>query len=377
MESCVKQVKIRSLSPLSSEDLDILPRWMHSAIRTPLTQPWAENWNQFAVDITDDLGNTGSFGPISASVATIVRDQIGPAVLQMRVRSWRSAVAMRPQGRHQSGAHARLALSAVELALWDLRSRATNTTVGDLLGGRMRTVVPAYASALGIDIDHSLAPEIASWLTEQGFWGQKWSLPGHGHGEPPHADIQRLERLRAAIGDRTRLCVDAGGRWDSAYGRQMLPALVEHQVMWLEEPGATRYDDLARLGLAHATGEHDYDPGEQIQSITGGHVQVWQPEPAWNGGLAQSVHMVDLATALGIPCFPHGAGLPAAVQLASVMDSRAVPAVEYHITLEPLRQSAYATPLVPERGRFTLTDTPGLTSYRRHKPSLDWSGDAA
>ncbi|MGH4022426.1 MAG: mandelate racemase/muconate lactonizing enzyme family protein [Pseudonocardiaceae bacterium] len=344
----------------------------------PIAQRWAENRNRFAVGIVDDLGNSGWFGPVSASVAAIVRDQVTPAVIGLEVRAWRSAAAVHPQGRHRSGSHVRLALSAVELALWDLRSRTMNIAVGDLLGGRVRTVVPAYATALGIDIDHPLAPDVASWLVGEGFWSQKWALPGHDRGEPPQADARRLERLRAAIGNEARLCVDAGGRWNAGYARQMLLVLAEHQVTWVEEPGAVAESDLTRVGLVHAAGEHDYDPAEQIHTLTRGQVQVWQPDPSWNGGLAQSVRMIDLAVTLSIPCFPHGSGLAAALHLASVMSSEAVPAVEYHLTLEPLRQAVHEVPLVPAHGAFTLTDGPGMAApYRLDEISATGSGHAA
>ena len=116
-------------------------------IRTPIAQPWPENQNRFVIGVVDDLGNTGWFGPVSASVAAIIRDQIMPWAMGVEVRAWRSAATIRPQGRHRSGSHVRLAISAVELALWDLRSRILNLAIGDLIGGRARTVVPAYATA--------------------------------------------------------------------------------------------------------------------------------------------------------------------------------------------------------------------------------------
>jgi len=361
MRSWVRRVVVHSLPELPQDGATILPDWAQPAIRTPMAQGWPENRNRFAIEVVDSLDNTGWFGPVGASMAAIVHDQIAPAIADLDVRAWRSAAAIRPQGRHRSGSHFRLAISAVELALWDLRSRILDTSIGDLLGGRVRAVVPAYATALGIDVDHALAPDIASWLVEEGFWGQKWSLPGHGRGEPAQADARRLERLRSAVADDARLCVDVGGRWNASYARHMLPVLAEHQVTWVEEPGMVAESDLTQRGLVHATGEHDYDPADQLRTLTCGAVQVWQPDPSWNGGLAHSVRMVDLATALGIPCFPHGSSMSAALHLASVMSSEAIPAVEYHLTLEPLRQAVHTVPLVPRGGAFALPDEPGLT----------------
>ncbi|MDA8369062.1 MAG: mandelate racemase/muconate lactonizing enzyme family protein [Nocardiopsaceae bacterium] len=376
--SRVRQVVVHPLPALPQHSANILPEWAQPAIRTPIAQPWPENQNRFVIGVVDDLGNTGWFGPVSASVAAIIRDQIMPWAMGVEVRAWRSAATIRPQGRHRSGSHVRLAISAVELALWDLRSRILNLAIGDLIGGRARTVVPAYATALGIDIDHPVAPEVASWLVEEGFWGQKWRLPGYDRGEPPQADARRLERLRIAIGDAARLCVDAGKRWNTGYARQMLPVLAEHQVTWIEEPGMVSDNDLARFGLVHAAGEHDYDSDDQLLTLTCGTVQAWQPDPSWNGGLAHSVRMVELAAALGIPCFPHGSNLPAALHLASLMPSEAIPAVEYHLSLEPLRQAVYTVPLIPDRGAFALTDRPGLAApYRLDETNVPGSHHAA
>ena len=360
MGSRVTRVVVCTLEPVEDHALGVLPGWATPAVCVPAGESWTENRHRFAVRVVDDGGGAGHFGPVGASVAAIVREQVAPAVVGRDVQAWRHVSGIEPNGRHRRGAHARLAVSAVELALWDLRSRSAGVTVAELLGGQVRQVIPAYATALGIDIDHPLAADIASWLAAQGFWGQKWGLPGHDRGDPPRGDARRLERIRAAIGDEARLCVDACGGWDASYALQMLPVLAEHHVNWVEEPGAITSSDLARFGLAHAAGEHDYDPAEQIRSLTRGDVQVWQPDPVWNGGLAHSAHMIDLATALGIPCFPHGSGLAVSLRLASMTSGYAVPAVEYHLTLAPLRQAVHATPITPERGAFTLTDEPGL-----------------
>ncbi|MGH3587526.1 MAG: hypothetical protein ACRDQ0_14495, partial [Pseudonocardia sp.] len=217
--SRIEHVTLAPLPPLPLGGPSALPDWTQPAVRAPAARAWAENLRRFAVGVADEDGTTGWFGPVSAVVAGIVRDQIAPAVIGLDTGAWRALMDPPPAGRHTSGAHARLAVSAMELAAWDLRSRVTNTTITALLGGAARTSVPAYATALGVDIDHPLAPDIAAWIAEQGFWGQKWRLPGFERGEPPSVDGARLRRLRRGIGDG-RLCVDVGGRWSRDYARQ-------------------------------------------------------------------------------------------------------------------------------------------------------------
>jgi L-alanine-DL-glutamate epimerase-like enolase superfamily enzyme len=355
----------------------VLPDWTSPARLTPAIQPWAENTRRFAVRIADSDGNCGYYGPVSAAIAAIVTDQIAPAITGQDAWAWRQLPIRAWHGRHSTGAHARLAVSAVELALWDLRSRAASVIVADLLGGSMRSVIPAYATALGIDIDHPLAADIAAWITSAGFWGQKWALPGYGRGEPPVLDGRRLVRIRAAAGDEARLCVDAGGQWDASYARQMLPVLAECQITWLEEPGAADATELTRFGLPCAAGEHAYDAVQQIRCLTGGTVHAWQPDPSWHGGLTQSLRIAELAVALLIPCFPHGSGLAAGLHLASLMSAHDVPAVEYHLTLEPMRQAIHTDPLLPDRGKLTLSGKPGITAPYRLASARDRRGHAA
>lgn len=374
----VVEITVHPLPPLPQRALGPLPEWAAPAVRGQVAQPWAENRRRFALKVLDDRGHGGWFGPVSGSVAAIVQEQIAPVIVGKDIQAWRSTAYVRPQGRHRSGAQIRLAVSAVELALWDLRSRVQNMPVGELFGGRIRTAIPAYATAMGIDIDHPLAGDVASWIVKAGFWGQKWGLPGHDNGEPPRVDARRLERLRTAIGDDARLCLDVAGRWDANYARQMLPILAECCITWVEDPGAVSSGDLARFGLAYATGEHDYDTLQQLRTLISGGVQVWQPDPSWNGGLVQSARMVELARELGIPCFPHGSGLTTGLHLSSVMPSHVVPAVEYHLTLEPLRQAVHTMPLVPDRGEFSLGDDPGLAApYRLEELDVSGGVDAA
>lgn len=358
----IERVTIRPLPPLPGGGPDILPEWATPALRAPAAQPWPENQRRFAVGLVDNSGNTGWFGPVCASVAAIAVDQVCPAVTGVDVRAWRAFTDLRPAGRHRFGAHARMAVSAVELAAWDLRSRLAGIAVEALLGGAARTSVSAYATALGVDIDHPLASDIAAWIEDQGFWGQKWRLPGCERGEPHQVDAARLARIRDAIGDRARVCIDVCGAWSRAYARQMLPILAENQVSWIEEPGSVDAASLTAFGLAHATGEHDYDPQQQLANLTGDCVQVWQPDPAWNGGLAHTLRMVEVAAMRGIACFPHGTALAVAARLTALLPATAAPAVEYHLTLEPLRQAVFHHPVTPIGGVVHLDGKPGLTS---------------
>lgn len=369
MGSTITRVDTVAVPPLGSRVDEAVPAWALPAMRTPRTQDWPDNHVRWAVRIDTDDGAAGFFAPVGAAVASLVTEQLGPGLLGRDALAWRYLDELRLAGRHQRGPHARMALSAVELALWDLRSRLHGLPVTDLLGGAQRERVPVYATALGFDIDHPLAGDIARWIAESGFWAQKWRLPGFAHGESPCADAARLSVLRDAIGAQARLCVDVTGAWDRSYTRRMVPALVEHQVEWVEEPARILPRWFAEASIAVAGGEHDVDSDDQLRSLCSGDLQVWQPDPAWNGGLVPSMRMTELAALHGLLCCPHGTSLPSAVILAGLHTATAIPAVEYHLTLEPLRQGGIHNPVIPTGGSVPVRRTPGVADFT-HVPEM-------
>lgn len=342
---------------------EVVPEWASPAMRTPRALDWPDNRARRAVRIVTDDGASGFFAPVGVAVASLVTDQLGPSLLGRDALAWRYLDELRLAGRHQRGSHARMALSSVELALWDLRSRLLGRPVTDLLGGAQRDRVPTYATALGFDIDHPLAGDIARWIAEAGFWAQKWRLPGFAQGQPPRADGARLSLLRDAIGEQARLCVDVTGAWDRSYARRMVPALVEYKVEWVEEPAGIPPRWFVDASVAVAGGEHDVDSDDQLRSLCSGDLHVFQPDPAWNGGLVSSVRMTDLAVLHGLSCCPHGTSLPSVVILAALHSTAAIPAVEYHLTLEPLRQGGIHSPVIPTGGSVPVRRSPGVADF--------------
>jgi len=259
-----------------------------------------------------------------------------------------------------------MAASTIELACWDLASNITGRSVVDLLGGTVRSCVPAYASALALDPEHPDAPSAAATLKASGFWGQKWSLPKRLIAAGPRAVAQTYERLREAS-DGSRFMIDAAGRCHADEAVRLLPVFADLGVEWVEElalPGSWVWHRLRSLdtGVAFAAGEHAVDPEEQTRLLAQGGVDVWQTDPAWSGGLARSLHTVDLAADLGLRSFTHGAHLAAAVALASACCRDKVPAVEYHLTVEPLRQQIYRRPVNVEDGWIEVRQAPSLTA---------------
>ncbi|WP_030894184.1 enolase C-terminal domain-like protein [Streptomyces sp. NRRL F-5053] len=361
--SVIRAVRAWQLPPQPAGLPRGLPAPVTAAAREPAGPAWAEHRTRFAIELVGD-GASGWQAPVGETVAQIVADDLAAGLIGHDAAAPRRLAYRKKTGRHHSGPHARQAASAVELACWDLASRASGVSVTALLGGTIRPAVPAYASALGLDPARAAAREAAAWITQAGFWGQKWPLTKSLILAGPQAVAKALGRLREAAGEG-RFMVDALGRCRLDEAMRLLPVLADLQVAFAEEllpPSAVGWHRLraAGEGVPLAAGEHAVDAAEQIRLLTGGGVDVWQVDPGWSGGLARSLHTTELAADLGMATFPHGDRLPAALALAGACCRDKIPAIEWHLTLQPLRQQVFLAPVQIESGRVPVRTVPGL-----------------
>ncbi|MFI0818579.1 mandelate racemase/muconate lactonizing enzyme family protein [Streptomyces sp. NPDC021098] len=360
----VRAVRAWRLAPQSAGFPSCLPKLIAAAVGEPPAGPaWAEHRVRFAIELVGD-GVSGWHAPVGETVLRIVADDLAPGLIGHDAAAPRRLGYRRRTGRHRCGAHARQAVSTVELACWDLVSRATGVSVTDLLGGTIRDTVPAYASALGLDPAHASSPEAAAWIAEAGFWGQKWPLTKPLILAGPREVAKTLAPLREAAG-KSRFMVDGLGRCRLDEAMRLLPVLADLQVTFAEEllpPGSWGWHRLraAGTGVPLAAGEHAVDEAEQIRLLSGGEVDVWQVDPGWSGGLARSMHTTELAADLGMATFPHGDRLPAVLALAGACCRDKIPAVEWHLTLEPLRQQIFSAPVDAKDGMLPVLSAPGL-----------------
>ncbi|UYM04673.1 mandelate racemase/muconate lactonizing enzyme family protein [Solicola gregarius] len=252
------------------------------------------------------------------------------------------------------------AISAIDIALWDLAGRAAGTPVCDLLAGgaATRASVPAYASGVG-PTDVALLCERA---LEQGFGAVKTKI-GFGHDR----DIATLGEARSVLGSSHGLFADANQAWTMDDALAMLPALDEHGVGWLEEPLAGNHvDDLEKLAAATpvpiATGENLYGLGEFETYASSPAVGILQPDLAKSGGLtiARQVARVaaESATRLAPHCYSSAVGLVASAHLGAAFD--VVDWLEVDVRDNPLRTELLSTPLGWHDGALPPPRGPGL-----------------
>jgi D-galactarolactone cycloisomerase len=206
---------------------------------------------------------------------------------------------------HGMGAAAALALSGLDIALWDLRSQATGWPLYRLLGGTSKPI-KAYAGgiALGWQDPAALAEEALRHVAA-GYRALKLRV-----GDTPARDIARVRAVRQAVGDGIDILVDANTAYTVDDVRGVMPAYEECAVGWLEEPFPPQdrraYASAARLGrVPLAAGENHYTRYEFQTLFEDGHVGFVQPDLSKTGGLTESLRIAAMASALKLTVNPH------------------------------------------------------------------------
>src|SRR5215472_10386967 len=219
------------------------------------------------------------------------------------------------------GGYASLAISAADIALWDLKARRLETPLWRLLGG-YDPRVPAYAG--GIDLNFPLDRLLRQTDDNlgKGFRAIKMKVGRALLSE----DLERVKAMREHLGADFPLMVDANMRWSVDEAVRAARALSAYGVYWLEEP--TIPDDVAghrRIvrddGLPVATGENLHTLYEFKEMIVAGGVTFPEADVTNCGGVTAFLKIAHLAEAFNLPITSHGAH-DVTVQLLAALPNR-------------------------------------------------------
>ncbi len=264
-----------------------------------------------------------------------------------------------------------MALSGIDLALWDLAGKHAGSPVYQLLGGAAQARVPAYLT--------SPNPEIGLKLGFQAF-----KLPvdlGPADGEEGKKKIvARLQEARKIVGPSATLMIDVLCRWDVAYTLEMAKRLEEVRLHFIEEPLLP--DDLAGYellckevtGTRIASGEHEYTHFGFADLLRHKAAHFLQPDMTWSGGLTTGRRVVTLAAAASVPVIPHRGGSVYGIHL--IMASSNCPMAESFGTGEPGNELMGMLTAPFENGYYRAPEGPGLGAeftdavLRKHAPQL-------
>ena len=246
------------------------------------------------------------------------------------------------------------AMTGIDMALWDIKGKALNTPVWNLLGGKIRDKIRIYA--------HANAPEVALDLKRRGISAIKCG----GVSDP----VRKVATLREAIGDEMDLMIDLHGPpWlTPADAAQVARALEPYRLMFVEDPiapenldGFRRIRDAANVALA---------AGERMATVYGLRdliekdlVDIVQPDTGRAGGITQMKKIAAMAEAHHIMMAPHSGSLGPVAEYAALHVMAAIPNA---LILERIEDdwAGRAQTVVPhpvqENGFLKVPDAPGL-----------------
>jgi len=231
------------------------------------------------------------------------------------------------------------ALSALDIACWDLKGKALGQPVYNLLGGATKSCVPAYASRMYALEDLGLLAEEAKKWVGEGFRTLKQRFgfgPVDGR-KGMERNVALIRTVREAVGDDIALAADAYMGWDLAYALEMERRLRPFHLSWIEEPFMP--DDLesyirlrAKSETPLSMGEHEYTKHGFKQLIDLGVADMLQPDTNRVGGITEMKKICALAEAAHIPVYPHS---NEAHNFHVILSQPNCPLVEYFPDVEP------------------------------------------
>lgn len=344
----------------------VVERVSAQAYRIPTDAPESDGtleWSHTVLVVASVVGGgrTGlGYTYADRATASVIGDTLAPALA--------GADAMRPRAAHETAVRAvrnlgragiaGMAVSAVDVGLWDLAAKLADLPLVTMLGAA-REVIPVYGSGGFTSYSNDrLAEQLGGWVAA-GMRRVKMKI-----GRDEAADRQRVAVARGVIGD-AELFVDANGAYSVHQARRQAEVLRAHDVRWFEEPVSS--DDLAGLravrdrapqGMAVAAGEYGYEPFYFRRMLDAGAVDVLQADGTRCGGVTGFLVADALCDARGMSlsahCAPH---VHAHLACAS---ARAVH-VEYFHDHARIEQMLFDGALVPSGGALRPdTGRPGL-----------------
>jgi len=256
------------------------------------------------------------------------------------------------------------AISAIDIALWDIRGKKLGEPVWSLLGGRSVERLPAYASG-GWAAADAIGDQLKSYIDQGGFGAVKMRV-GSMDGKP-HVSAERVQAARKALGPSVDLMVDAHGTYTVAEARRFAAMVADCDLAWFEEP--VTGDDRAGLAEFRAgthipvsLGESECTRFDFADLIARRAVDILQPDPAFCGGITEGMRIAAMASGFNLRFAPHlWAGAPAffaGLHMVAAAPSGFI--VEFSLGANPMIHDLSKAPVRVVDGSIAAPDAPGL-----------------
>ena len=204
-----------------------------------------------------------------------------------------------------------IAISAIDIAIWDLMGKLTGKPVFKLLGGRTKEKIPVYYSKLYSDGVEAMQRE-AEQAQKNGYSAYKMRF-GFGPKDGMHGmreNLKRVEAIREVIGYNVDLMLECYMGWNLDYTKRMLPKLAKYEPRWLEEPviadDVDGYRELNAMNIVPISGgEHEFSIIGCKDLIEKSAVSVLQYDTNRVGGITAAQKINAIAEAFQVPVIPH------------------------------------------------------------------------
>ena len=326
------------------------------------------------IESDDGLVGIGTAGAFHGAAKSIIEDYYADLILgedprrheYLWQRMYRTTVRFGRSGSPMA------AISALDIACWDLHGKAEGKPVCDLIGGRTQSRVPCYVSRLYALEDLDLLAEEARRWQALGFVRMKQRF-GFGPKDGPEGmrrNVELVRTVREAVGDDVELAADAYMGWDVGYTMEMAKMLREFKLSWIEEPLMPHeIEGYVELKLRcpwqrWSCGEHSYGKWEFKELMDRRAVDILQFDTNRVGGITEAVKICAIAEASGLPVIPHSNEAHNTHVIFS-RPAHVCPLVEYFPNVEPDTGNELFWKLFrglpeAENGSLSLDSTPGL-----------------
>jgi L-alanine-DL-glutamate epimerase-like enolase superfamily enzyme len=347
----------------------VFERDLDGSVRNPRF-PWTKKRTLLVFVLTDTglvgAGEAWVDGATADSIVTFIEHDLRPGLVGESAltpeKHFKTAIDRAQVSTRRSQTWA--AMSAVDIALWDIKGQALGEPLWRLLGGHDPRVLP-YASA-GLYKDGQTPAEFAeeyAAYTRQGFRAVKIKIGG----APLAVDLERVTKLRDAMGPDAKLMVDAVSAYDVPRALAFARAAAGQDVYWFEQP--VPVEDVAGMRTVYWQGgipvcglENEYGLWCYRRLLESEAVHFVQFDPIISGGITFGRKIAALAESFFKPITLHHSNSIVSM-LTNIHLAAAVPnadSVEFHVFHQPLFDRAPPGTLDLSDGHLTAPDRPGL-----------------
>lgn len=252
------------------------------------------------------------------------------------------------------------AMSALDIALWDIKGKALGLPVYKLLGDYSGDVT-TYCTFGMLEYSREELAEIAAELVQSGWDKLKMKVCIENSRNIPE-DAARVKAVREAVGEDVEIMMDANHLFDLIQARELARLCEPFGVKWFEEPvQGNDIKDLLTLrastSIPIAAGQQEGMRWRHRDLIAGGAVDIAQPDVVFVGGYTEGLKVAHLAQAYNVPVATHGWPHLNMHLAGAIANSWRL---EYHLGPANLAQKLFKNPPVPEKGILHIPDKPGL-----------------